>query len=171
MPGCGICLYMSFFFMSRIVAHLVVKPTAAKSHNRVIRQDIMCTVDNNTACLPDGISVVPSNLITCSNGDFCICNECFERGDDGRCQLNSCDEYFYDESERECVDDRPSQLTAFLLSLFLSSTGAANFYIGRDDLGTCGRIHVEESVCNLAQVGRCLCICRVALQVCTTTYY
>jgi hypothetical protein len=52
----------------------------------------------------------------------------------GRCR--TCSDYTYIESRRECgIDSRPSQLTAFLLSFFLASTGAANFYIGRDDLG------------------------------------
>ena len=33
------------------------------------------------------------------------------------------------------VDNRPCQLTAFLLSLFLSLMGTANFYTGQDGLG------------------------------------
>lgn len=58
----------------------------------------------------------------------------------GQCRV--CSEYNYRDSFELCgLDNRPSQLTAFLLSLFLSSTGAANFYIGRTDLGTCIFIH------------------------------
>ena len=70
------------------------------------------------------------------SGDQCDCNECFELGSNGTCVDVSCEDWRYDQTELDCVDDRPKQLTAFLLSLFLSSTGAANFYIGRNDLGT-----------------------------------
>ena len=55
-------------------------------------------------------------------------------GDTGRCTL--CSDYPYSEISQACGNDgRPSQLTAFLLSLFLSGTGAANFYIGQSGLG------------------------------------
>ena len=65
----------------------------------------------------------------------CLCRDCFERGLDGTCLEVSCEDWRYSTQDFDCQDDRPSQLTAFLLSFFLSSTGAANFYIGRDDLG------------------------------------
>ena len=53
----------------------------------------------------------------------------------GACRI--CSEYSYREESQSCgLDNRQSQLTAFLLSIFLSSTGAANFYIGRNDLGS-----------------------------------
>ncbi len=56
-------------------------------------------------------------------------------GSTGLCSV--CSDYMYSPSLGQCSNDRrPSQLTAFLLSLFVSSTGAANFYIGRNDLGT-----------------------------------
>ena len=74
------------------------------------------------------------NFPTLSEG-VCACSECFEEGPSGRCVNVECEDWRYDQSERECVDNRPKQLTAFLLSLFISSTGAANFYIGRNDLG------------------------------------
>ena len=52
----------------------------------------------------------------------------------GKCQ--TCSDYLYSINQTVCaVDNRPRQLTAFLLSLFLSSTGAANFYIGQSSLG------------------------------------
>ena len=55
-------------------------------------------------------------------------------GETGRCRL--CDDYRYSQGQRICGNDnRPSQLTAFLLSFFLSGTGAANFYIGQTSLG------------------------------------
>ena len=53
----------------------------------------------------------------------------------GTCVDVECEDWTYNQNERKCDDDRPKQLTAFLLSLFLSSTGAANFYIGSNDLG------------------------------------
>ena len=75
-----------------------------------------------------------ANKLSDSTGQ-CVCNECFMEDDSsGRCA--TCSEYLYSINLTRCgVDNRPSQLTAFLLSLFLSSTGAANFYIGRNDLG------------------------------------
>ena len=52
----------------------------------------------------------------------------------GRCRL--CSDYTYSEVLQTCGNDnRQSQLTAFLLSFFLSGTGAANFYIGQMSLG------------------------------------
>lgn len=52
----------------------------------------------------------------------------------GRCTL--CSDYEASRATGECgTDNRPRQLTAFLLSLFLSGTGAANFYIGQTSLG------------------------------------
>lgn len=52
----------------------------------------------------------------------------------GQCRV--CSDYSYRSNRSECgTDNRQSQKTAFLLSLFLASTGAANFYIGRNDLG------------------------------------
>ena len=56
----------------------------------------------------------------------------------------SCEDWRYDRLDFECEDNRPKQLTAFLLALFLSSTGAANFYIGRDDLGERFVVRGEE---------------------------
>ena len=60
-------------------------------------------------------------------------------GPEGTCIEVSCEDWRYNTRDLDCQDDRPSQLTAFLLSFFLSSTGAANFYIGRDDLGIYGK--------------------------------
>ena len=55
-------------------------------------------------------------------------------GESGRCTF--CSDYEASNTTGECgADNRPRQLTAFLLSLFLSGTGAANFYIGQTSLG------------------------------------
>jgi len=65
----------------------------------------------------------------------CVCNMCFMRNSsNGRC--GTCVDYPYSRNQTICgIDSRPKQLTAFLLSLFLSSTGAANFYIKQNSLG------------------------------------
>ena len=79
------------------------------------------------------ISISGNNSIYITIGE-CVCNMCFTRNSSGLCEL--CSDYRYSSSQGICgVDNRPRQLTAFLLSLFLSSTGAANFYIGRNELG------------------------------------
>ena len=54
---------------------------------------------------------------------------------DDRCEVNrnACNRYLTD--TQECGDDRKSQKTALLLSVFLSASGAANFYIGQNVLG------------------------------------
>lgn len=72
----------------------------------------------------------------------CSCSDCFFLDDTNqRCRM--CSDYMYINSSSQCgTDNRQSQLTAFLLSLFLSSTGAANFYIGRNDLG-CSHTHTH----------------------------
>ena len=54
----------------------------------------------------------------------------------GRCSARLCPDYIYDNGTQVCGNDgRPTQLAAFLISLFVSSTGAANFYIGQNGLG------------------------------------
>lgn len=100
--------------------------------SRVRRQGGSC--QTNADCLPSGVSNISSDLVSCVAGQ-CLCMDCFMSDDDsGRCRR--CNDYPYDPVLRICGrDDRPRQLTAFLLSLFLSSTGAANFYIGQDGLG------------------------------------
>ena len=97
----------------------------------------VCTVGNNSQCVDGGATGVPQSLVECATGGVCVCNECFELDSTGRCTQNMMcpDEYYFSRDTGACVDERPSQLTAFLLSLFLSSTGAANFYIGRNGLG------------------------------------
>eukprot|EP00731_Ephydatia_muelleri_P001333 Em0001g1333a len=51
------------------------------------------------------------------------------------CSDHKCKCWMYDVATRTCTDLRKEQRTAFLLSFFLSITGAANFYIQRYDLG------------------------------------
>lgn len=47
----------------------------------------------------------------------------------------SCEDQSYNQADLKCEDHRPKQKTAFFLSFFLCPIGAANFYIGRNDLG------------------------------------
>ena len=69
-------------------------------------------------------------------GGVCYCNDCFDTGSYGTCVDAECKDWHYNQEYLECDDNRPRQLTAFLLSFFISLTGAANFYIGRNDLGS-----------------------------------
>lgn len=111
---------------------------SSQPHHVVARQTGVCTVGNNSQCVVGSATGVPQSIVECATDGVCVCRECFERdGNSGKCMQNTMcpDEYYFSSSTGTCVDERPSQLVAFLLSLFLSSTGAANFYIGRNDLG------------------------------------
>ena len=93
--------------------------------------DNVCT--NHTDCYPPSFSnnsSVPTTLVECVESS-CQCRDCFIRNaSSGRCEVDEpCQQY--DIALGECEDDRLSQRVAFLLSIFLSSTGAANFYIER----------------------------------------
>ena len=116
-----------------VLNHLGLEPGSRVRREIETRQVVSMNCSEAPQCWPDN-TPVPSTLINCDQvTNQCICNDCFFRNDTGRCEEDSCEDYFF--RDNECVDDRPSQLTAFLLSLFLSSTGAANFYIGQDGLG------------------------------------
>ena len=102
--------------------------------------DKIVNCNNNIECYPSGVSnLVSSSLIMCKNNG-CVCNECFTKNiTTGQCTYTVpsptyC--YYYEEEDDECVDNRKSQLAAFVLSLTLSGFGVANFYIGQNVLGT-----------------------------------
>ena len=101
-------------------------------HTRNLLQTQPCS--NQTDCLPlryiNTTTVVPPNLVDCISNQ-CICQDCFMRSGSGRCSLRECRDYT---TGGGCEDDRRSQLTALLLSIFLSGVGAANFYIERNGL-------------------------------------
>ena len=83
-------------------------------------------------CLPEefGNVSVPTDLVNCIDG-VCSCSSCFVVNGSA-CTIRQC----WRLENGSCVDGRTrSQRTAVLLSAFLSSVGAANFYIGRNDLG------------------------------------
>ena len=88
---------------------------------------------NQSDCYP---VAAPVTLVECLENGLCSCQECFSLNS----TINMCYQefptcYFYNASLGQCQDERPSQAVAFYLSLALSGVGAANFYIGRNDLG------------------------------------
>ncbi len=79
----------------------------------------------------------------------CQCSDCFMLNSNGTCEASLCPDYLYNNNSNVCgADSRPSQLTAFLLTLFVASTGAGNFYIGQDALGD-SFIHVTHHCTHL----------------------
>lgn len=92
-----------------------------------------CTTD--IQCYPDRFKnfTIPSDYIYCDNRTLsCVCRDCFVSVNDS-CTVERC--YRYDNHRNECVNEMKSQKEAFIVSLFLSSTGAANLYIGQIALG------------------------------------
>ena len=93
------------------------------------------TCSNSSDCYPAGLNgtSAPTKYINCSN-QKCVCSDCFYAINSYKsCAYQRCWEY--DKTTQTCNDLRKDQKTAFLLSLFLSALGAANFYIERYDLG------------------------------------
>ena len=85
-------------------------------------------------CIPTSLnsSEIPEDLISCVDSTGrCKCSECFWMYND-ICQVKNCWSY---DATSYCSDNRRSRLSAILLSAFLSSVGAANFYIGRNTFG------------------------------------
>lgn len=97
-------------------------------HNRNLLQTQSCS--DREDCIPDAYknSSVPPNLVDCIQNQ-CVCQDCFMVSGD-MCSLRECRDFTRD----GCEDNRKSQLTALLLSIFLSGVGAANFYIERNGL-------------------------------------
>ncbi len=91
---------------------------------------------SNISCLDSQFGTnVPSDLVHCNtDSGLCVCSQCFVRINN-TCEVIAplCRNYSLD--TRQCVEHRKSQETTFLLSVFLSSVGAANFYIGDYVLG------------------------------------
>ena len=80
-------------------------------------------------------SSVRVHVILNTADEKCECNDCFMVDPkNGTCFF--CSDYLYNTTSRTCgTDFRQDQRRAFVLSLFLSSTGAANFYIQSYGLG------------------------------------
>ena len=93
----------------------------------------LCTFSSD--CYPAGLngSSVPTKFINCSN-QKCVCSDCFYAANSYKsCAYQRCWEY--DKTAQTCNDLRKDQRTAFLLSVFLSALGAANFYIEQYVMG------------------------------------
>ena len=98
---------------------------------------------------------VPADVVNCTDG-VCSCSSCFTVTG-GTCTLRQCWRF----ENGSCVDGRTrSQLTATLLSAFLSSVGAANFYIGRNDLAAGQLVLFLILVVAIAVGITVLCVCR-----------
>ena len=105
------------------------KESRGESISVVLRQ---AACSNPSQCLPEEFRNIsaPTDLVNCTDG-VCTCNDCFTVTG-STCTIRQCWSF----ENGSCVDGRTrSQQTATLLSAFLSSVGAANFYIGRNDLG------------------------------------
>lgn len=97
----------------------------------VSRSEYPC--QNDVDCYPKAYenSTIPNYLVHCKD-QVCQCQNCFYSLNDS-CAMRSC--HYFSNSSGKCVSKRKSQFEAFLLSLFLSATGAANLYIGQNTLG------------------------------------
>lgn len=88
---------------------------------------------NHASCAPEELANqnISLSLVECASDGQCICHDCFTLDSTiNRCSLNPpCTNY--DNYTHNCIDNRRSQLMAFLLASFLTISGAANFYIDR----------------------------------------
>ena len=90
-----------------------------------------CTEDKD--CYPKESEnyTIPSDLVSCKE-QTCVCVDCFYSLND-TCAVRGC--HHYDNDTGKCVDERKSLKKVLILSVFLSSTGTANSYIGQSTLG------------------------------------
>ena len=120
--------FVSFLFWV-VCCRLVVSSPLLYERQSSLTNDSCITQSD---CLPNQLlnGSVASPLVSCSNG-VCLCTSCFMKNESSNtCYVQPpCTDY--NTITSSCVDTRQSQLTAFLLSLFLSWTGAANFYINQ----------------------------------------
>ena len=97
-----------------------------------VKANLCNTTDD---CYPADLIVhqVPAVYINCSDNK-CVCTGCFYSTNGYKsCGYKRCWQYVA--ATHTCEDLRKDQRTAFLLSLFLSFVGAANFYIEQYTLG------------------------------------
>ena len=120
----------------------------------VVRQT---ACSNSSQCLPEEFrnDSVPPDIVNCTNG-VCSCSSCFTVIG-GTCAVTQCWSF----ENGSCVDGRTRpQETATLLSAFLSSVGAANFYIGRTSLGTVQLVMFIFLISVVScTIGCCCCLC------------
>ena len=132
---------MEIFKFRIAVLFLVSVIAALPSVSFDIRQtELPPSCFNDTDCSQQGCVNDSVQDSDCNEQDFfhcdtvtgwCICHECFILNSiTNRCYtMPPCTDY--DNTTGQCIDRRKKQLTAFLLALFLTWTGAANFYINR----------------------------------------
>jgi hypothetical protein len=138
-----------------------------------------CTNNNHSQCYPDlnANTSVPTDIIQC-DGDICICNDCFVlNSSTGRCVpiiSSPANCYYYNTVIGACVDNRKTQRSALLLSIFLGYTGAANFHIDQDGLGAAQLILFLIAVTMLSGffiACFCLCFCACCAGVTKPIFY
>ena len=137
------------------------------------------TCTSSSDCVPASIfnetnGTVPQALIACNtNTGVCVCSDCFMlNATANQCYLMPpCTDF--DVARMECQDTRRKQLTAFLLAFFLTTFGAANFYVDRLEFAipqlilgiificcscanTCTRQCAKDSDNTTLKVGLCL---------------
>lgn len=111
-------------------------PDSNSRSDRSLQLPFLFSCTSNQSCYPvdPPLVDVSSKLISCdTDSGQCSCSDCFVLVNDS-CQINAPCRGF-DNVSRECTDNRRSQKTTLLLSVFLSSLGAANFYIESYVLG------------------------------------
>eukprot|EP00731_Ephydatia_muelleri_P002392 Em0001g2392a len=110
-----------------------VEPSPVMRSLQAARATAFVPCLKNSDCYPTALVAVPSDYIKCESYN-CICSSnCFKLNG-FICDFSVCGQYSNVTNNCTTASDLKDQKTAFLLSLFLSSTGAANFYIGRNDL-------------------------------------
>ncbi|KAL5517504.1 hypothetical protein EMCRGX_G003059 [Ephydatia muelleri] len=155
-------LFVVAIAVSALSSPVDLRPLKQSTH--VVRSNPERSVAcyNDTDCYPATLkgSAVPTEYIKCENYS-CICSSnCFKTSG-STCEYSVCGQY--DNATHNCTttSDLKDQKTAFLLSLFLSSIGAANFYIGRNELAI---PQLVMSVVMVATPLLLLCICCCALE-------
>ena len=111
-----------------------------------------CT--NDTVCLPLSLNGTSTSLVNCTSSQ-CECkSECFELNTSSNtCTLVSSPCYSYSSALGECQSSAPRKITALLLSLFVGTTGADNFYINRFDFA------IPQLILFLSPLCGCFTLC------------
>ena len=127
------------------------KVTAHKSSDIVSYQNLRVPrypCSTSLDCYPkDNINdTIPAKYVNCTD-NTCKCNGCFYGLNDS-CAIEAC--HRFRNSSQECVDERKSQKEVFLLSVFLSSLGVANTYIGQNTLGKVQSLSSTHTVYTLS---------------------
>ena len=137
---------------------------ASVGHGPIISGVVKQTASSDTTqCLPDEYQnvSVPKEIVSC-NGGVCSCDDCFTAAG-SICAIGQCWSF----ENGSCIDGRNrSKLISILLTAFLSSIGAANFYIGRYDLGVIQLAIFIFAIPAIVYGVILCCCCRCDLQAC-----